>query len=70
MREPDFVAGRYDTEYVPGHWPPSERGDLPDGAAAAAALVAVLAARSRVTRRAVTNADSSWARAGRDEALR
>ena len=70
MREPDFVAGRYDTDYVPGHWPPAERGDLPDGAAAAAALVAVLAARSRVTRGVTTNTDSSWARAGRDEALR
>src|SRR5438552_11151895 len=47
MGEPDFLAGQYDTDYVPTHWPPAERGDLPDGAAAAGALAAVLAVRSR-----------------------
>jgi acetyl-CoA carboxylase, biotin carboxylase subunit len=70
MVEPDFASGRYDTAYLESHWPPAERSDLPDGAAAAAALGAVLALRSRAHRRPGPAADSAWARASREEALR
>ena len=70
MGEPDFLAGQYDTDYVPTHWPPAERGDLPDGAAAAGALAAVLAVRSRTERRAATPTDTAWARAAREDGLR
>ena len=70
MREPDFVGGHYDTDYVPTHWPPAERGDLPDGSAAAAALATVLAVRARTERRARANEDSAWARSAREDALR
>ena len=70
MGEPDFLAGQYDTDYVGTHWPPAERGDLPDGAAAAGALAAVLAVRSRTERRAATPTDTAWARAAREDGLR
>jgi acetyl-CoA carboxylase biotin carboxylase subunit len=69
LDEPDFIAGTYDTGYVAAHWPP--RGDpaLEDDAVRAAALVAVLATRGRVTRRPVPPPDAAWARDGREEAL-
>ena len=70
LSEPDFAAGRYHTEYIAEHWPPAARPDLPDGAAAAAALVAVLATRSRSERRPVATVDSAWALAARKDALR
>jgi acetyl-CoA carboxylase biotin carboxylase subunit len=70
LDEPDFIAGRYDTGYVATHWPPRDTAPLDDGAATAAALVAVLATRGRATRRPVASPDGTWARAGREEALR
>jgi acetyl-CoA carboxylase biotin carboxylase subunit len=70
LDEPDFIAGRYDTGYVATHWPPRDAAPLDDGAATAAALVAVLATRGRATRRPVASPDGTWARAGREEALR
>jgi acetyl-CoA carboxylase biotin carboxylase subunit len=70
LSEPDFAAGRYHTGYVTDHWPPADRPDLPDGAAAAAALVAVLATRSRSASRPVATVSSAWAHAAREDALR
>ena len=70
LDEPDFVAGRYDTSYVATHWPPRTPPSLDDSAVTAAALVAVLATRARVTRRPRESPDGTWARAGREEALR
>jgi acetyl-CoA carboxylase biotin carboxylase subunit len=69
MNEPDFVAGRYDTEYVARHWP-APAIDLDGSALSAAGLVAVLATRARSSRRVVASPDGAWARAGREEALR
>jgi acetyl-CoA carboxylase biotin carboxylase subunit len=70
LDEPDFVAGRYDTGYVAAHWPPRTPPQLDDGALTAAALVAVLASRGRVTRRPVASPDGAWARGAREDALR
>ncbi|TMF53984.1 MAG: ATP-grasp domain-containing protein [Chloroflexi bacterium] len=70
LDEPDFVAGRYDTAYVAMHWPPRAPVELDDSQITAAALVAVLAARGRATRRLVASPDGAWSRAGREEALR
>jgi acetyl-CoA carboxylase, biotin carboxylase subunit len=65
----DFIAGRYDTDFV-ARWDPKKVPDLTDGAVAAGALGAVLAMRSRGERRALPVADPAWARAGREDALR
>ena len=70
LDEPDFVAGRYDTGYVATHWPPRTPVDLDDSAVTAAALVAVLATRGRAMRRPSASPDGTWARAGREDALR
>ena len=70
LDEPDFVAGRYDTGYVATHWPPRTPTTLDEGAVTAAALVAVLATRGRAARRPVALPDGTWARAGREDALR
>jgi acetyl-CoA carboxylase, biotin carboxylase subunit len=70
LDEPDFVAGRYDTGYVATHWPPRSEVRLDESAVTAAALVAVLVARGRATRRLVAPSDGVWSRAGREDALR
>jgi acetyl-CoA carboxylase biotin carboxylase subunit len=70
LDEPDFVAGEYDTGYVATHWPPRTQTPLGDSALTAAALVAVLAVRARAARRPVAPPDGTWARAGREDALR
>jgi len=67
--EHDFIAGRYDTDFV-ARWDPKKSPELSQGAAAAAALAAVLAMRSRTDRRALPVADPAWARAGREDGLR
>ena len=67
--EQDFIVGRYDTDFV-ARWDPKKAPDLSDGAAASAALAAVLARRSRTEHRAVATPDDPWARAGREDALR
>jgi len=67
--EQDFIVGRYDTDFV-ARWDPKVVPDLSDGAAAAAALAAVLAQRSRTGHRAVSTPDQPWSRAGREDALR
>ena len=69
LYEQDFIAGRYDTDFV-ARWDSKKAADLSDGAAAAGALAAVLAMRSRGERRALPPADAPWARAGREDALR
>jgi acetyl-CoA carboxylase biotin carboxylase subunit len=69
LYEQDFVAGRYDTDFV-SRWDPQKMPDLSDGVAGAAALAAVLAVRAHGERRAVPVADPTWARAGREDALR
>jgi acetyl-CoA carboxylase biotin carboxylase subunit len=69
LHEQDFITGRYDTDFV-ARWDPKKTPDLSDGAAAAAALAAVLAMRSRTDRRALPFADPAWARAGREDGLR
>ena len=70
LDEPDFIAGRYGTGYVAAHWPPRTAPALDESAVTAAALVAVLATRGRATRRSVASPDGTWARAGREDALR
>jgi acetyl-CoA carboxylase biotin carboxylase subunit len=70
LGEPDFVAGRYDTSYVATHWPPRSPAVLDDSAVTAAALVAVLASRTRSARRPISAPDGAWSRAGREDALR
>ncbi len=70
LGEPDFVAGRYDTSYVATHWPPRATVALDESAVAAAAVVAVLALRTRSARRPVAPPDGAWSRAGREDGLR
>ncbi len=71
LAEPDFVAGRYDTGYVAGHWPAHGEPALPRTALTAGALAAVLATRSRRFAAVLDGVRSSaWVRAGREEALR
>jgi acetyl/propionyl-CoA carboxylase alpha subunit len=67
--EQDFIAGRYDTDFV-ARWDPQKAPELTDGALAAAALAAVFATRARGERRALPVADPAWGRAGREDALR
>jgi acetyl-CoA carboxylase biotin carboxylase subunit len=67
--EQDFIAGRYNTDFV-ARWDPKKVPELADGALAAGALAAVLAVRSRGERRALPVADPAWARAGREDGLR
>jgi acetyl-CoA carboxylase, biotin carboxylase subunit len=66
--EPDFAAGRYDTGYVPSHWPRIEP-DLDDGPLTAAAVAAVLAARGPARPLVVDPAGDAWAVAARADAL-
>jgi acetyl/propionyl-CoA carboxylase alpha subunit len=69
LSEHDFVTGRYDTDFV-SRWDPKQAPEVSEGAAAAGALAAVLAMRSRGERRALPVADAAWARAAREDALR
>ena len=69
LADPDFIAGRYDTGYVAAHWPPDEPPALEGTALTAAALVAVLAARTRATRVA-NGVATAWQRTAREDALR
>ena len=69
LYEQAFITGRYDTDFDAG-WDPKKAPDLGEGALAASALAAVFATRSRVERRAAPVADTPWARAAREDALR
>ncbi len=68
LADADFQAGRYDTSYVETHWA-GRRADLDGTALTAAALGAVLAARSSARRPAPPDG-SLWVRGGREDALR
>ena len=70
LADPDFVAGRYDTDYVSAHWPPRSAPELSDGAATAGALAAVLASRARAARTVVREPATPWSRSAREGALR
>jgi acetyl-CoA carboxylase biotin carboxylase subunit len=67
LDEADFVAGRYDTGYVAGHWPPSRVVEV-DGAVPAAS--AALLARRRATPSLDGGPSSAWRRAARQDSLR
>jgi acetyl/propionyl-CoA carboxylase alpha subunit len=69
VSEPDLVSGRYDTSYVGTHWPPPDE-EVGDGAATAAAIAVVLAARAPRTSIDRDGARSAWAEAARLETLR
>ena len=68
LREPDFVAGRYDTDYVSAHWSPRSAPELGETAATAAALAGI--ARLRGRPRPVVAAAGPWIRSAREEMLR
>jgi len=69
LSEADFVAGRYDTAYVAGHWPPPAI-ELDDHTVLAAAIAAVLEARTRPRPRPRDGGVTPWAAAARAAALR
>ena len=69
LAEEDFAAGRYDTGYVPAHWPPAIDPELDPSATAAAAHALVLGQASAAPR-VRAPIDGAWARAAREEALR
>jgi acetyl-CoA carboxylase biotin carboxylase subunit len=68
LERDDFAAGRYDTTYI-SRWDPGAM-EVDEGTARAAALAAVLAVRARTERRPVATADTAWAQAAREDALR
>ena len=69
LAEPDFIVGHYDTGYVGAHWPQADPPALEATALTAAAIVAVLASRSRASH--VTNGvATAWQRTAREDALR
>ena len=69
LEDPDFVAGRYDTGFVAAHWPPALPAELDGTALTAAALVTVLASRSRASHVA-NGVATAWQRTAREDALR
>ncbi len=68
LGEPDFAAGRYDTDYVATHWGTPRTAELSESAAIAAALAGI--ARLRSAPRPVVPAAAPWARSAREDALR
>ena len=69
LGEPDFAAGRYDTDYVATHWAtPPPTAELTESAAIAAALAGI--ARLRSAPRPVVAAAAPWVRSARADALR
>jgi acetyl-CoA carboxylase biotin carboxylase subunit len=69
LRDPEFVAGRYDTGYVASRWDGRPSPELADTAATAAALVAVLA-RRRPSVPPSNGVTTAWQRSAREDALR
>jgi acetyl/propionyl-CoA carboxylase alpha subunit len=69
LADRDFAAGGYDTGFVASRWPPASTPDLGEGAFTAAALVAVLASRSRASH-APNGVATAWQSAAREDALR
>ncbi len=68
LDEPDFIAGRYDIDYVPSHWARPRRSDIGEGAAVAVALAGIARLRSRP--RPVGSDAGPWARSAREDMLR
>ncbi len=68
LGEPDFVAGRYDTDYVATHWGGGARPEITESAAIAAALAGV--ARLRSAARPSVTAVGPWVRSAHEDALR
>ncbi|HEV2011017.1 MAG TPA: ATP-grasp domain-containing protein, partial [Candidatus Limnocylindria bacterium] len=68
LGEPDFVAGRYDTDYVSSHWDRPRTPDITAGAALATALAGL--ARLRGRSRPVVGDATPWSRSAREELLR
>jgi acetyl/propionyl-CoA carboxylase alpha subunit len=69
LRDPDFIAGRYDTGYVASHWGGDASPELEPSAAIAAAIVSVLA-RRRPQIAHGNGVASAWQRSAREDALR
>ena len=67
LREPDFLAGRYDTDYVATHWGTPRLPELPEGGAIAVALAGL--ARLRKAVGPVPAAGSAWDRSARLDQL-
>jgi hypothetical protein len=68
LGERDFVAGRYDTDYVTTHWGRADPPEITDGAAVAAALAGIARLRSRP--RPISVEAAPWARSAREDMLR
>ena len=68
LREPDFAAGRYDTDYVGTHWSTPRPAEISESAAIAAALAGV--ARLRAEPRPAVTAAGPWVRSAREDARR
>ena len=68
LAEPDFVAGRYDTDYVATHWAKPAGPEIGETAAVAAALAGI--ARLRGAPRPITGEATPWSRAAREDLLR
>ena len=68
LAEPDFVAGRYDTDYVATHWGTPGPPEIGEGAAVAAALAGI--ARLRSAPRPVAAETTPWSRMAREDMLR
>ncbi|HEV2251347.1 MAG TPA: biotin carboxylase N-terminal domain-containing protein [Candidatus Limnocylindria bacterium] len=68
LGEPDFAAGRYDTDYVGTHWARPEAPELTESGAVAAALAGI--ARLRSTPRPVGTEAGPWVRSAREDMLR
>jgi len=69
LRDPDFLAGRYDTGYVASHWDGRASPELEPSAATAAAIAAVLARRRPQVAHG-NGVATAWQLAAREDALR
>ena len=68
LGESDFIAGRYDTDYVTTHWAAPQAPELDESAAVAVALAAI--ARLRGAPRPADGPTSAWTRTAREDMLR
>ena len=68
LGEPDFAAGRYDTEYVSTHWATPRTPELSESGAIAAALAGI--ARLRTAPRVIVSEAAPWVRSARQDMLR
>ncbi len=68
LGDPDFAAGRYDTDYVATHWTDAPAAELSESAAVAAALAGI--ARLVSAGRPVVADAAPWVRSAREDMLR